>query len=207
MIYSAMNLRPYFKPAASLTESFVIFACSYFNVVLPSFLPSSAPEALHHIFWHRAHLAKKQSSRAVKSPMVASRAREMARERATRARMWAKEDDEKAAGTWTLPPAPPQKSAEELEAAAKQVPSAALMGLSLMGSLDGIYKPTEYPNLKMQAVVGVTRLRAGGMIMFGYTLAGKLHLDFSYDEHGLNKEVVESFWANVQGAMSEFLFV
>ena len=106
LMYSALNLRPYFTkpPSSSLWNSYWYLAIGYFNVILPSFLPSGVPSQ-EPTFWLRARQAKEQSTRAAKNPLVASRTQEMARERGARARAWGKEDDEREKGTY-VPPAP-----------------------------------------------------------------------------------------------------
>ena len=114
MMYSALNLRPYFTVRRpSPWDSYWFLAIGYFNVILPSFLPA-AGEPQERAFWLRARQAKEQSTRAAKSPLVASRTHEMATERGERARAWAKEDDERDAGTYVPPaPAPPAGDAAE----------------------------------------------------------------------------------------------
>ena len=199
MMYSALNLRPYLTPQTP-NDSYWFLAIGYFNVILPAFLPRSGDIAA--ILWHRARIAKEQSTRAAKSVMVLSRSREMALERGRRARAWAKEDDQKALGTWKAPP-PSPPSAET----PPPVPSAALLGLSLLGNLDGIYKHAEFPQLALHTLTTGSRQRSGGMLMFGYTFAGKLFVNVGYDENGFDKAVVEAFWAGVLGVVDEFLLV
>ena len=114
LMYSALNLRPYFtrKPETGLRDSYWYLAIGYFNVILPSFLPAGA-DAQRAAFWLRARQAKEQSTRAAKSPLVASRTQEMAVERGERARGWAREDDERERGTWA-PPAPAAIALDEI---------------------------------------------------------------------------------------------
>jgi len=196
MMYSALNLRPYLT-SPGLKDSYWFLAIGYFNVILPAFLPRSGDVAA--VLWHRARIAKAQSTRAAKSVMVASRSREMALERGKRARAWAKEDDEKALGIWKAPPRAPSN------AQPPPAPSAALIGLSLLGNLDGIYKHANFPQIKMHTLTTGSRQRPGGMLLFGYTFAGKLFVSLGYDENGFDKEVVGKFWANVLDSIDEFL--
>jgi hypothetical protein len=162
MVYSAMSVANHMQPSHPQLDSAAIFACSYFNVVLPSFFPSNAT-GVQKTFWHRARLSKQQSTRAALHPMLISRIREMARVRAQRAQVWAKEDDEKVAGVWTPPP-PPPKSDEQLAKEKQKTPSVALMGLSSMGNLDKLYHHAEYPTLNLHGVTAATRLRHQGII-------------------------------------------
>ncbi|KAG5647756.1 hypothetical protein DXG03_008479 [Asterophora parasitica] len=196
LMYSALNLRPYLQANKTLNDSYWFLAVGYFNVVLPGFLPRSGDLAA--TFWHRARSAKTQSTDAAKNPMTVSRAREMAIERGVRARAWAKEDDEKAAGTWKAPPLAPKKTPT-------RPPSSALIGLSLLGNLDGIYKHAAFPEIKLDTLTTGSRQREGGMLLFGYTFVGKLWLSLGYDENGFDKEVVEKFWDNVLDFTSEYL--
>lgn len=204
MMYSALNLRPYFDmPMAK--SSYWYLAVGYFNVVLPTFLPSSCSESA--AFWLRAQSAKKQSARAAKSPMIPSRSLEMSRLRGRRARAWAKEDDERENGTW-VPPTPKIEApptTQETAGVKLKPPAAALLGLSLLGNLDGIYKHATFPEVKMHTLTTGSRQRQGGMLMFGYTFAGKLWVSLGYDENAFEKKTVQQFWANVLEGVQVFL--
>lgn len=196
MMYSALNIRPHLSPSKLVSDSYWFLAIGYFNIVLPTFLPKSGD--LAQTFWHRARLAKNQSAQAAKNPMVVSRIREMARERGVRARAWAKEDDEKELGTWTAPP-------PQTKTGPPKTPSAALLGLSLLGNLDGIYKHAKFDQIKMHTLTTGSRQRSGGMLLFGYTFVGKLWISLGYDENGFDADVVQRFWSNVLGSIDELL--
>lgn len=195
-MYSALNLRPYFtvKPA---NDSYWFLAVGYFNVILPTFIPRSID--MSSVFWHRARVAKEQSTRAAKNKMIVSRSLLMAEERGERARLWAKEDDEKERGIFVPPPPP------ETTDTAPRTPSAALIGLSLLGNLDGIYKHGTFPSVKLHTLTTGSRQRSGGMLLFGYTFAGKLWISLGYDVNGFEKVMVEQFWENVLRTTDEFL--
>jgi len=79
------------------------------------------------------------------------------------------------------------------------------MGLSLLGNLDGIYEHTRFPSIRLHTLTTGSRQRAGGMLLFGYTFAGKLWISFGYDENGFDEKVVQTFWQNVNDAVDEFL--
>jgi hypothetical protein len=198
MMYSALNLRPYFREVTG-HSSYWFLAIGYFNIVLPSFLPSEG-EA-ERIFWHRARIAKDQSTRAAKSPLVAAHTLEMTSERAARAQAWGKEDDDKERGVWV----PPPPKAKDAAAKQSQVPSAALMGLSLLGNLDGMYKHATYPDVELHTLTTGSRQRPGGMLLFGYTFASKLWISLGYDENGFDKVQVDQFWTGLLSAVDEFL--
>lgn len=185
-------MRPYIS---NPQDSYWFLAVGYFNVTLSNFLPGSVSKA--SAFWARARSAKQQSVRAAKSPLIVSRSRRTATERAQRSRAWAKEDDEKARGTWVEPPA---KKAKPLRA-----PSTALIGLSLLGNLDSIYQHAKFPGIELHTLTTGSRQRAGAMLLFGYTFAGKLWLSLGYDENGLDNDVVEEYWKQCLRAVDEFL--
>ncbi|KAF7307351.1 hypothetical protein MIND_00529100 [Mycena indigotica] len=197
MMYSALNLRPTLTASAALNDTYWFLAIGYFNVVLPTFFPEEAEKT----FWHRARMAKSQSTRAAKTPMLVSRSMEMARERGERARVWAREDDEKALGIWK--PSPPHNQQPEPKKA--KAPCVCLIGLSLLGNLDGIYKHDRFPHIKLHTLTTGSRQRAGGMLLFGYTFCGKLWLSLGYDENGFETSSVQRFWNNLNNAADTFL--
>ena len=208
MMYSALNLRPYFtvKPTAPW-NSYWFLAIGYFNVILPNFLPEGD---VAKTFWHRARQAKDQSTKAAKHPLVVSRTHEMARERSQRSQKWGKEDDEKEKGIWS-PPTPPSEHSpppppkEPVLPVRAKVPSAALIGLSLLGNLDGIYKHATFPALELHTLTTGSRQRNGAMLLFGYTFAGKLWISLGYDENGFAEGAVEKFWEEAITCVEEFL--
>ena len=126
----------------------------------------------------------------------------MSKKRGAQARAWGKEDDQKANGSFTQPP-PPRKAPTPPHA--PKVPTVALIGLSLLGNLDGIYKHQDFESIKMHTLTTGSRQRNGGMLLFGYTFVGKLWLSLGYDQEGFEKETVDKFWAGLQAAVSEFL--
>jgi len=198
MMYSALNLRPYLSPDEQ-NDSYWFIAISYFNIVLPGFFPSTD---VAKIFWHRARSAKEQSTKIAKHRMVISRSREMAKERGDRARQWAKEDDDTARG---VAKASPPLTATVTSSAVEKPPSTALIGLSLLGNLDGMYKHAAFPQIKLHTLTTGSRQRSGAMLLFGYTFVGKLWVSLGYDENGFDKDVVDRFWANVLISMEELL--
>jgi hypothetical protein len=197
-MYSALNLRPSFNVKPK-NDSYWFLAVSYFNIILPTFLPLSG--SVGDTFWRRAQLAKEQSTKAAKNCMIVSRSLETARERGQRSRVWAKEDDEKAMGTWTPPPLAPKADVKS----SPRAPTSALIGLSLLGNLDSIYKHGVFPDLRLHTLTTGSRQRRGGMLMFGYTFAGRLWVSLGYDENGFEKKIVENFWNNVLDAIHELL--
>ena len=188
-------MRPYLMADKRLNDSYWFIAIGYFNVILPTFLPQSGE--ITRTFWHRAQLAKLQSIKATKTPMAISRCREMTRERGARARVWAQEDDHKPVESFKKPAA--DKHGKE------KVPSNALMGLSLLGNLDAIYKHSTFPEIELHTLTTGSRQRSGGMLLFGYTFVEKLWVSFGYDMNGFQEDVVNVFWTQVTKAIDQFL--
>lgn len=91
MMYSAMSLRPHVpaKPG-----SFVFLSVGYFNVMLPATLSSSSSSSSSEEFWSRAKEVKNQLNEYLGNPKLISRSLEMSKERANRAKRFAREDDE-----------------------------------------------------------------------------------------------------------------
>jgi hypothetical protein len=196
LMYTAINVRPNLVKEAALHDSYWFLAIGYFNVVLPSFVPAS--KDLAPTFWHRSREAKKQSTAAMKTPMLASRCREMAHERRERAQTFARQDDGK--------PVEPVKKTESLFGGASgRAPSKALIGLSLLGNLDGVYKHSKFPGIQLHTLCSGSRQRGGGMLLFCFTFAGKLWINLGYDENGFDKTVVEKFWENAFHVIDEYM--
>ncbi|KAF9469852.1 hypothetical protein BDZ94DRAFT_35159 [Collybia nuda] len=196
MMYSALNLRPYLVADTAINDSYWYLAIGYFNVVLPSFLPTT--NDISSTFWHRARTAKAQSINAAKNPMAVSRSREMARVRGERARIWAKDDDNTMRGIKITPACSPKKPSN-------RPPSDALIGLSLLGNLDGIYNHSAFPGVQFHTLTTGSRQRSGGMLLFGYTFVGKLWLSLGYDENGFDRDTVRYFWDNMLSCIDELL--
>jgi hypothetical protein len=195
MVYSPINIRPYFpKPT---NGSYWFLSVGYFNVVLPNFIPTACD--VSKTFWLRARKAKEQCSQVAGSPLFVPRTREMAVKRGKQARLWAKEDDDKEAGVWV--PLPPTSD----NAPPNRPPSIALLGISLLGNLDAVYKHANFPEFKLHTLTTGSRQRHGAMLMFAYTFAGKLWVSLGYDENGFERETVDLFWKNVDAAIHEFL--
>ncbi|KAH9486485.1 hypothetical protein JR316_0000550 [Psilocybe cubensis] len=201
MMYSALNMRPNLMADKRLNDSYWFLAIGYFNVVLPTFFPREGN--LEGTFWFRARSAKIQSIKAAKSPLNISRCYQMAKERGRRARIWAKEDDDKLNGRYIRPP--PAPSSASPTSCKPNVPSNALIGLSLLGNLDGTYKHAAYPEIKLHTLTTGSRQRSGGMLLFGYTFVEKLWVSLGYDENGFEEDTVKRFWKNVLESIDEFL--
>ncbi|WWC92334.1 uncharacterized protein L201_007288 [Kwoniella dendrophila CBS 6074] len=237
LIYSALNLRPNMLPSSSSSsskaESFFHLAVGYFNIVLPTLIPSSI--SLSELFWHRARMTKQQTIKAVKSPFVVARSRNTSIIRKERAVKWAKIDDEEEeklknnnaglglglavdlpqseiksqARTATTPQVlqlPTPETTPIIQAPKeRQVSQRALMGLSMLGNLDGMYKHSEFPSIELNSLTTGSRQRNGGLLLFAYTFGGKLWVSLGYDKNGFPAGVIEGFWDEVQDLIKEVL--
>ena len=215
-------MRPYLLASPTANKSYWFTAIGYLNVILPSFLPTSSSgngniaDALKRTFWYRAKVAKSQITSVAKHPLLIHRTHEMSVVRGVRAKTWAREDDEKDAGIWvkpTPPPAPKVPTSEEIKESEKEkkpwqlppAPSTALCGLSMLGNLDAMYKHASFPALELHTLTTGSRQRAGAMLLFGYTFAGKFWLSLGYDEFGFEGDVMEKWWKGILDGVDEFL--
>ncbi|KAK1230651.1 hypothetical protein PQX77_006234 [Marasmius sp. AFHP31] len=187
MMYTAINLRPFLLPHPATTYWFV--ALSYYNVVLPAYLPPTPS-----VFWLRTQGVKAHTRKIVQSPFLPSRALAMAQTRASRAQ--GKPNPTAASHapvtvTGTIPePAPP---------------SACLLGLSLIGNLDSTYTRSSYPSITLHTVTTASRQKAGGLLLLEHTFGKKLWLHLCWDEMGFQEGQIEGFWKHLQDAVAEYL--
>lgn len=203
MFYTAINFRPYMPPSP-LTESYLFLAVAYFNVVLPSFLPSNDRKS-RTVFWDRARSVRAQSRKYLTSGMLGARTLIMSEERGKRARKFAKEDDDALlrpslpfpSTAVPSPPPPPTTTATQ--------PSFALLGLSQMGNLDPCYNALLYPSITLSRLTAHTRKSPGGMLLFTYTFRGRLCVSLGWDKAGFEEGWVEAFWEGVKGGAGELL--
>lgn len=189
MIYSALNLRPNMLPSSDTdaSSSYFHLAVGYFNIVLPCLLPSTL--TTDDLFWYRARMTKAQTTKAVKTPFLISRSRETNNVRRGRAIKWAKVDDEAAAaparaeisekassvaqklGPESSPATSESDQEKPEEPTWKPAPQRALMGMSMLGNLDGMYSHKTFPTLQLQSLTTGSRQRSGGLLLFAYTFA------------------------------------
>jgi hypothetical protein len=85
-------------------------------------------------------------------------------------------------------------------------PSAALLGLSLIGNLDRTYTRASYPpSVQLHSVTTASRLKPGGMLLLEHTFGDKLWLHLCWDQMGFEAGQVERFWEELKGTVEEFL--
>lgn len=188
MMYTAVSLRPYLATLHT-TSTYWFVALTYFNLVLPAFLPET-----QNVFWHRARTVKSQIRNMVQSSFLKSRALEMGKIRVARSRGQTVQlpDLSQVMAPTPISPLPPG-------------PSAALLGLSLIGNLDATYIRASYPSFHLQSVTTASRQKAGGLLLLEHTFANKLWLHLCWDENGFEEGMIESFWSSMQDAVREFL--
>ncbi|BGP12548.1 hypothetical protein JCM10213v2_000465 [Rhodosporidiobolus nylandii] len=230
MIYSALNVRPYLqKEEADWYAIAIVSASDYFwhqalsvkrqttKAVKSPFLgPRTALMALERerrsIGFERADEAKraKELAAAVEGLQglgIVAPAEESGEGRRLReAEELAKMESEKAANT--LAEMAQQARDEELKAKTtvrQKASSTALMGLSMLGNLDGMYKHAEYPGIKLHTLTTGSRQRPGALLLFAYTFAGKLWLSLGYDSHGFESGSIEGWWDELLKGVDEFL--
>ncbi|POY71246.1 hypothetical protein BMF94_5558 [Rhodotorula taiwanensis] len=222
MLYSAVNIRPYLKPVKGSSDWYHL-AIGFYNIILPSFFVKDASVA-RALFWHRAQSVKCQTTRIVKSPFLPTRTLLMAKQRETSSIRWEREADEQrarsiksvenglkelnvkqesdaaiAADHETEDGAPVTvESVAKVTSTSTFVPQTALMGLSMLGNLDGMYKHAEYSGVELHSLTTGSRQRAGALLLFAYTFAGKLWLSLGYDVNGFERGVIEKWWDALQ---------
>lgn len=205
MMYSALNLRQNLNPSPTNNHSYWFLAIGYYNIILPAFLPAGTD--VEKTVWLRAQSVKAQTAKYVKSKMLTGRSLEMSKERGERARRWAAEDDGVAVAAPPKPVADPEPAPPAPKATFNlpPAPSAAIVGLSLLGNLDGMYAHAAFPGVTLHTLTTGSRQRKGGMLLFGYTFVGKLWVSLGWDVNGFDQAVVNAYWQGVLGGIEEFL--
>ncbi|KZT61766.1 hypothetical protein CALCODRAFT_490666 [Calocera cornea HHB12733] len=218
MNYTALSLRPYLTyPSAEAEKnmSYWFVALTYFNIVLPSFLPRVT--CAQHQFpestlWERARSARDQIGRITRSRFLVHRARIMGAQRAERAgkarvpvgsAVPMESEDSPAPASQLLPP--PSDALAAISPRKEAVPSKALMGISLMGNLDKVYLADQYPDIELLDVATASRQKAGGILFLAHTFAGRMWLHMAYDENGFAPGSMERFWEEVGKASDAVL--
>ncbi|KPV78279.1 uncharacterized protein RHOBADRAFT_11250, partial [Rhodotorula graminis WP1] len=193
MLYSALNVRPSLVKEDPPVDWYHI-AIGYFNIILPSFVPRSLSPADY--FWHQCLSVKAQTSRAAKSPFLAPRTALMALEREQRSIG----GEQESVG---------EKMVEQVHVdptGRSQAPSTALMGLSMLGNLDGIYKHADFHGINLHTLTTGSRQRPGALLLFAYTFAGRLWVSLGYDENGFEPDTIERWRTALVAGVDELLW-
>ncbi|KAJ7126254.1 hypothetical protein C8R44DRAFT_617828, partial [Mycena epipterygia] len=199
MMYTAVSLRSYLTPTSPLS-SYMSLALGYCNVVLPSFIPPSVNRRA--AFWLRARSAQAQMSSYARSPLLFGRSQIMSTQRGVRAKTFAMQDDEadgtlprRAQKASQRPPLPPPPG----------VPSAALMGLSILGELADIFRTAHYPAIELVDAFGHVRMAKGGILFFSKILQARLSMTLGWDSAAFPPGVIEEFWGHFVGGVRELI--
>ena len=231
LLYTAINIRPR-RPTQSSQQpldDWVYPTLAYQNFVLPSFLPSSPPE--ENIFWYRAQCVKKQSRDYIRHALLSGRTLRSYEERCQRAIRFATEDDSAEPSlrnvAWPVNRAPPAPSiparlvqgpssaaiTEELASSRQgpspllpKAPSIALMGLTLTGDLDRIYKHSKhYGEVIVESLRGSARQAPGGILIAGRTLNGRMTFSLLVDRSSFEEGVLRTFWDCCGRCVGEYM--
>lgn len=214
-------------------------ALGYFNIMLPGELPgsssfsSSSRAAIERAeFWARARSTKQQTGDATRSPHLLSRNVLMGEERGARSVKFAMEDDGYVPRpSWVAgPPAPPAAATTKpastpssslspskpapvpTATTAKPPVAAALLGFSLLGSVDSLYHYNDYPSITPTLCRCGTRKAYGGILLFCYSFRDALYVtigwdekafpEFDFDGEGVG---IRAFYKEVRKIVGEFM--
>lgn len=220
-------------PPSHVPHSHAQLAIGYYNVVLPTndylalFSPTNTGTGAgrdsmlqgrcSEWFWNQSREARRQGEAVTKHPNFMSRSVEHGKERCARAKMFARQDDIRL-GLVPTPPSspptsqqppssesnPPSSGGAESGADTPKPPSAALVGLSLIGDLDKMYKGYKYPNIKILFCTSGTRKGPGGLLVFSHTLAGRLYIHVGWDKEGFEEGLMDDFANGLIACIREF---
>ncbi|GAA5997421.1 uncharacterized protein JCM10292_000251 [Rhodotorula paludigena] len=99
-----------------------------------------------------------------------------------------------------------QQKQEHFDRSARpKAPSTALMGLSMLGNLDAIYRHEQYHGIKLHTLTTGSRQRPGALLLFAYTFAGQLWISLGCDSNGFERGVIERWWAALLAGVEQFL--
>lgn len=224
LLYTAVGMRGILPPLPQSSESVAVpqshahLSIGYYNVMLPTNdFPSTSAKAQHERsawFWNQARETRRQGEAAVKHPNFIARTVEHGKERCLRAKTFAKMDDarlgivpSKLSPVVQAAPRPTVSQAQTpapAPAPAPAPPSVALIGLSLLGSLDRVYSPNAFPSLRLLTSASGTRKGPGGILVFSHSLAGRLYVHVGWDKEGFEEGMVEEFADGVVACVREF---
>ncbi|KAJ7621065.1 hypothetical protein FB45DRAFT_992166 [Roridomyces roridus] len=199
MMYTAISLVHLLQPVSPLASPMSL-ALGYGTIILPGFIPSSTNVSA--AFWLRARSAQSQMRKQTRSPMLPARSQIQALERARRAKMFAKLDDE---ADGTLPKstvlAPPAVASRTTNLP----PSIALMGVSHLGDLNSAYQTKNYPEITFVDSVGHARKAPGGILLFTRSAQQCFSIMLEWDGAAIPSGLVEEFWGHLIAGVDEFI--
>lgn len=225
---------PSISPPEQIPSSHAHLSIGYYNVMLPTNdFPFSASTSNNSAvnaqrsnwFWNQARDARRQGKIATRHPNFIARSVEHGKDRCLRAKAFAKQDDERLGIASSKPPlmlpspsgsAPlgkPTRSAQAVSPPKRaqapisppSPPSVALVGLSLIGDLDRIYKSHQtFPSLQLTHSTSGTRKGPGALLIFSHSLAGRLYIHVGWDQEGFEPGLVEDFAKGISTCVKEF---
>ena len=172
-------------------------------------------------FWNQAREARRQGEALMKHPNFLPRCVEHGKDRYTRAKAFARQDDIRLGlippSPSPPPPTPQQPSNSGNNTASSnpnpppngavpgsKPPSAALIGLSLIGDLDRVYKPHQFPSIKLLYSTSGTRKGPGAILVFTHTFAKRLYIHVGWDKEGFEEGLMEDFAEGLVACIREF---
>lgn len=164
-------------------------------------------------FWNQAREARSQGEATVRHPNFVTRTVEHGKERCVRGKIFAAQDDVRlglsppnSASPKAIPPplAAATPAPKSTTPSTPPAPSVALVGLSLIGDLDKVYKAHEYPSLQLLHSTSGTRKGPGALLIFSHTFAERLYVHVGWDREGFEPGLVEDFADGIVGCIREF---
>lgn len=111
--------------------------------------------------------------------------------------------------TVPLLPSPLRPTTQKEEPTHAQPPkqNVPLLGVSMLGNLDGVYKHPSYPSIRLEQLTTGSRQRRGASLVFAYTFAGRLWLNFGWEMEGLGggQGEVGRVWGKMKSVLEEVL--
>ncbi|KAF8323806.1 hypothetical protein DL93DRAFT_2104111 [Clavulina sp. PMI_390] len=205
LLYSAINVGPVVRREEPFSQStphnHFHLALAYLNLVLPAFLPRTPSanvqrnsELEEAIFWHRARTVKRDTASFINHKLLGARVLSSYKDRVARAIRFAQEDDQAvAAAGHGLPPS------------LAPAPSAALIGLSLIGDLDKLYRRAEYGPIQLLDCIPTYRKNKGGILVYCRSFLECMTVGLILDVGGLEKDLLDEFWKQFQRCIREYV--
>lgn len=205
-------------------EDYAFLGIGYFNVMLPGNLPSlpsftqltndggsSLDEGKEDRaeFWERARSAKAQANDAVKHPDLLARTMLTCADREARSIGFAIQDDGFVAreDLEAVPTSSQSQTVPEAASGKVKPPSAALLGLSLLGRLDTHLRTSDYPCIRPTLLRTGARKAAGGggVLLMSWSYGGVLTVSVCWDQGALEEGVIDEFVVELREVMAKYV--
>jgi hypothetical protein len=166
-------------------------------------------------------LFSRQGEAPMKHPNFLPRCVEHGKDRYTRTKTFARQDDIRLGLILPSPspsptsqqpsrsgnntaPSNPNPPPPNVAVPSSKPPSAALIGLSLIGDLDRVYKPHQFPSIKLLYSTSGTRKGPGAILVFTHTFAKRLYIHVGWDKEGFEEGLMEYFAQGLVACIREF---